>query len=68
MDKFVAGINVSIFAYGQTSTGKTYTMTGDEGHPGIIPNSIRYIFSKLSESGCMKYTVKVIYPNLGLLS
>jgi hypothetical protein len=63
MDKFVAGINVSIFAYGQTSTGKTYTMTGDDAHPGIIPNSIKYIFSKLSESGCLKYTVKVFYSN-----
>ncbi len=68
MDKFVAGINVSIFAYGQTSTGKTFTMSGDEGHPGIIPKSIKYIFSKLSESGCMKYTIRVIPANLGLLS
>ena len=28
IDKFISGINVSIFAYGQTSTGKTFTMTG----------------------------------------
>ena len=49
-----------MFAYGQTSTGKTFTMTGDDSNPGIIPNSIKYIFAKLNESGSLKFTVKVI--------
>ena len=32
------GINMTIFAYGQTSTGKTYTMQGEiPNNAGIIP-------------------------------
>jgi hypothetical protein len=37
------GYNVTIFAYGQTSSGKTYTMRGGDRNnyePGIIPLSI----------------------------
>lgn len=31
----VAGYNCTVFAYGQTGTGKTYTMTGDKCTPNI---------------------------------
>lgn len=31
------GYNVTIFAYGQTASGKTFTMRGTEDHLGIIP-------------------------------
>lgn len=34
------GINVTVFAYGQTSSGKTFTMRGIEKQPGLIPLSI----------------------------
>ncbi|EDW52579.1 GM11098 [Drosophila sechellia] len=30
------GFNGTIFAYGQTSSGKTYTMMGDEQNPGVM--------------------------------
>ena len=33
VDSVLAGFNGTIFAYGQTGTGKTYTMEG-EGAPG----------------------------------
>jgi hypothetical protein len=32
-----------IFAYGQTSSGKTYTMKGEKNNPGIIPLSLQEI-------------------------
>lgn len=35
----------TIFAYGQTSSGKTHTMRGGEDGPGIIPLCIDEIFS-----------------------
>lgn len=38
------GINGTIFAYGQTSSGKTYTMTGMDGCPGIIPLAVYDLF------------------------
>ncbi|OII73085.1 kinesin heavy chain [Cryptosporidium ubiquitum] len=43
----LSGINVTIFAYGQTSSGKTHTMYGDNkgSYDGIIPLSINEIFN-----------------------
>ena len=37
---FFTGFNGTIVAYGQTSSGKTHTMSGDSGEPGIIPLTI----------------------------
>ncbi len=45
---FVAG---TIFAYGQTGTGKSFTMEGKEDPPelrGIIPNTFNYIFDTIA--------------------
>ncbi|XP_062517436.1 uncharacterized protein LOC134192702 [Corticium candelabrum] len=40
------GYNGSIIAYGQTSTGKTYTIEGNDGdHRGIIPRTSEEIFN-----------------------
>lgn len=43
------GYNAAIIAYGQTGTGKTYTMEGDVEGPlrGIIPRSIEDIFGQI---------------------
>lgn len=38
------GFNGTIFAYGQTSSGKTYTMTGTDEAPGIIPLAVFNLF------------------------
>ena len=57
------GINVSIFAYGQTSTGKTYTMKGDNLN-GIIPLSIKDIFTKLQDASIVKHSIKVSYAEI----
>ena len=58
------GINVSIFAYGQTSTGKTYTMKGDNINNGIIPLSIKNIFTRLQEASIIKHSIKVSYAEI----
>lgn len=39
------GINATMFAYGQTSTGKTWTMMGSESDPGVIPLALHDLFS-----------------------
>jgi hypothetical protein len=41
------GYNACIFAYGQTSSGKTYTMMGTKRDPGIIPRLCRDLFEKI---------------------
>ncbi|WOL06812.1 kinesin KP1 isoform X2 [Canna indica] len=44
------GYNVCIFAYGQTGTGKTYSMEGIPSNPGIVPRGIQAIFEQALES------------------
>jgi kinesin family protein 11 len=51
----LSGYNCTIFAYGQTGTGKTYTMSGDltetmgmlSDNAGIIPRVLQALFKKL---------------------
>lgn len=49
VDSVMEGYNGTIFAYGQTGTGKTYTMEGVEGEEGlgVIPRAFRQIFEKI---------------------
>ena len=55
LDEMLAGYNCTIFAYGQTGTGKTYTMSGDmsdtlgliSDSAGIIPRVLNSLFRKL---------------------
>lgn len=58
VDRFVQGFNCTVLAYGQTSSGKTYTMSGVdlEADPldpsngmGIIPRAVATIFAKTRE-------------------
>lgn len=45
------GYNGTIFAYGQTGTGKTHTMTGvesDQEQKGIMPRSFEDIFESIT--------------------
>lgn len=68
VDEVLDGFNCTIFAYGQTGTGKTYTMEGgprqsDDGkklsaEAGVIPRSIKQIFDHL-EASDSDSTVKV---------
>ncbi len=57
------GFNGTIFAYGQTSSGKTHTMTGVVNHPeleGITPRVAKYIFNHIENfSEDIEYTLKV---------
>jgi hypothetical protein len=57
VESVLEGYNGTIFAYGQTGCGKTFTMTGvpnDEEKRGIIPNSFSHIFSAIEEVGAAK--------------
>ena len=46
-------VSGTIFAYGQTGTGKTFTMEGVRAVPelrGIIPNSFAHIFGHIAKA------------------
>jgi hypothetical protein len=44
-----AGFNGCVFAYGQTNSGKTYTMMGTKRDPGLIPRLCRQLFERLED-------------------
>ncbi|KAL4478316.1 hypothetical protein ABPG72_009552 [Tetrahymena utriculariae] len=49
-DFCLKGYNSSIFAYGQTGAGKTFTMLGKQGdHRGLQPRVFEYIFKELEK-------------------
>ena len=65
VDNVLEGYNGTIFAYGQTGTGKTFTMEGDRSVPelkGIIPNSFAHIFGHIAKADDhLKFLVRVSY-------
>ncbi|XP_041713085.2 kinesin-like protein KIF3B isoform X1 [Coregonus clupeaformis] len=64
VDSVLLGFNGTIFAYGQTGTGKTYTMEGVHSDPerrGVIPNSFEHIFTHISRSQNQQYLVRASY-------
>ncbi|KAK2511986.1 hypothetical protein Q9233_016575 [Columba guinea] len=64
IDSVLQGFNGTIFAYGQTGTGKTYTMQGAWAEPekrGIIPSSFEHIFTHISRSQNQQYLVRASY-------
>uniref|UniRef100_A0A914RJU5 Kinesin motor domain-containing protein n=1 Tax=Parascaris equorum TaxID=6256 RepID=A0A914RJU5_PAREQ len=47
----MAGYNGTVFAYGQTASGKTYTIFGDRHSDGVVQMAVDTIFSTI-ESVC----------------
>ena len=62
------GYNGTIFAYGQTGTGKTHTMEGMDDPPhmkGIVPRAIQYIFNAIEgAANTKKYLVRTSFLEL----
>ena len=48
----------TVFAYGQTSSGKTFTMMGTEQQPGVIPMAIQEIFDYMED--VREFTIVII--------
>lgn len=64
VESVLAGYNGTIFAYGQTGTGKTHTMTGVPDVPelrGITPNAFAHIFSAIASASGEEYLVRASY-------
>lgn len=65
VDNVLEGYNGTIFAYGQTGTGKTFTMEGNRTVAelkGIIPNSFAHIFGHIAKAeDDLKFLVRVSY-------
>jgi kinesin family protein 5 len=69
VDSVLEGFNGTVFAYGQTASGKTFTMTGpsidDEDLKGIIPRMVGTVFETIAKSPeHLEFTVKVSYAEI----
>ncbi|CAF1063497.1 unnamed protein product [Adineta steineri] len=64
VDSVLEGFNGTIFAYGQTGTGKTFTMEGIRSKPelrGIIPASFAHIFDSIAQTTSKQFLVRASY-------
>ncbi|XP_015610457.1 kinesin-like protein Klp61F [Cephus cinctus] len=74
LEEVLAGYNCTVFAYGQTGTGKTFTMEGlsndsnmdwrTNSDSGIIPRSLSHLFDELRLLDAQEYTVRVSFLEL----
>ncbi|KAH7846900.1 hypothetical protein Vadar_019428 [Vaccinium darrowii] len=60
----VDGFNGTAFAYGQTSSGKTFTMNGSETDPGIIHRAVKDIFTKIKMTNDREFLIRVSYMEI----
>nr|XP_014350548.1 PREDICTED: centromere-associated protein E-like [Latimeria chalumnae] len=60
----IHGYNGTIFAYGQTSSGKTYTMMGTEVSLGVIPQAIHDVFKIISQITNREFLLRVSYMEI----
>lgn len=55
------GYHGTVFAYGMTGTGKTFSMQGTATNPGVIPLAITDIFSYIRETPQREFLLRVSY-------
>ena len=65
IQQVIEGYNATIFAYGATGTGKTYTMVGNSSNTGIMIRTIRDLFFSIndyiSKYENKNYVIKISY-------
>ncbi|CAN6353954.1 unnamed protein product [Urochloa humidicola] len=60
----IDGFNGTVFAYGQTSSGKTHTMSGSGADPGVIPLAVRDLFDTARQVVDREFCFKVSYMEI----
>ncbi|XP_071394416.1 kinesin-like protein KIF19 isoform X4 [Centroberyx affinis] len=62
IEGLISGYNATVFAYGPTGCGKTYTMLGTDKEPGIYVRTLNDLFRAIEEtSDDMQYSVSMSY-------
>lgn len=59
--RVMEGYHGTVFAYGMTGTGKTFSMQGTATNPGVIPLAITDIFSYIRETPHREFLLRVSY-------
>ncbi|KAK1269835.1 Kinesin-like protein NACK2 [Acorus gramineus] len=60
----VRGFNGTVFAYGQTNSGKTYTMRGSTDEPGVIPLAVHDLFNSIQEDVDREFLLRMSYMEI----
>ncbi|KAL2318095.1 hypothetical protein Fmac_031971 [Flemingia macrophylla] len=60
----VRGFNGTVFAYGQTNSGKTYTMRGSKAEPGVIPLAVRDLFQIIQQDVDREFLLRMSYMEI----
>ncbi|KFB51720.1 AGAP007502-PA-like protein [Anopheles sinensis] len=74
IEEVLSGFNCTVFAYGQTGTGKTFTMVGeeepvlsagweDDTSTGIIPRAVNHLFDELRMTE-LEFSMRISYLEL----
>ncbi|KAL5708553.1 hypothetical protein ACHQM5_019338 [Ranunculus cassubicifolius] len=60
----VRGFNGTVFAYGQTNSGKTHTMRGSDVEPGVIRLSVHDLFDIIQEDAEREFLLRMSYMEI----
>ncbi|XP_077222911.1 P-loop containing nucleoside triphosphate hydrolases superfamily protein isoform X2 [Tasmannia lanceolata] len=60
----VRGFNGTVFAYGQTNSGKTHTMRGSVAEPGVIPLAVHDLFHTIQEATDREFLLRMSYMEI----
>uniref|UniRef100_A0A1A9Z737 Kinesin-like protein n=1 Tax=Glossina pallidipes TaxID=7398 RepID=A0A1A9Z737_GLOPL len=63
LENLIRGHNGLLFTYGVTGSGKTYTMTGDANHQGIMPRCLDTLFRTISDNQAKRFIFKSDHLN-----
>jgi len=58
VNSVVEGYNGTLFCYGQTSSGKTFTMTGTEELDGVVQFAVRDMFRQMNRAVDRKFQAR----------
>ena len=61
LNNIIEGFNLTVFAYGATGSGKTYTMLGTNKEQGIMPRSVSDLFKRMKENKNKEFLMMVSY-------
>lgn len=64
VESALGGFNATVFAYGQTSSGKTHSMLGVPQDPGITPLAIKHVLRSANASRTRRFLVRVSYVEI----
>ncbi|XP_012072668.1 kinesin-like protein KIN-7O isoform X1 [Jatropha curcas] len=60
----VQGFNGTVFAYGQTNSGKTHTMRGSATEPGVIPLAVHDLFDIIKQDAGREFLLRMSYMEI----